>query len=171
MRTYPFFATSLSPLALNQMLVIKVVVSDSRTAVGKSTLLKGESLVRNAIRALSCLHEERGLIEARSGLNVRFGRLGFDVRSSSGALLNAVVLDCFAFITESHHKLYSFDPSLEKLILCQAIGLVAENVRQLGAFWYMHINGRLSLLLFFASCLPLNVPSRGGGRSSLRGIL
>lgn len=36
-----------------------------------------------------------------------------------------------------------------------------EDVRQLGTFWYMHINDRLRVLFFFyVLCLPFNVLGR-----------
>ena len=50
-------AALLSALAPNQMLIIKVVVHDSWTAVCEGALLPGESLIANAVRALRSMQE------------------------------------------------------------------------------------------------------------------
>lgn len=63
--THHLLTTLQCPLALDQVLVIEVVVPDGRTAVRKGTLSEREPLVADAVRALSGLHEERKLIDAR----------------------------------------------------------------------------------------------------------
>lgn len=39
-----------------------------------------------------------------------------------------MALDRLAFVAQNHHKLDCFDPSLENLILCQTIRLMAKNI-------------------------------------------
>lgn len=102
------------------------------------------------------------MIEARLRLTARFARFGFDVRLSLSPdiLLDAMTLDRLAFVAQRHHELDSFDPLFENLILCETIRLMAKNMRQPVAFWYVHIDDRFCvLLLFLPPCLLLNVPS------------
>jgi hypothetical protein len=98
--THHLLTTLQCPLAVDQVLVIKVIVPNGRTAVRKSTLLEGEPLVADAVRALSRLHEERKLIEVMLRLTVRFARFDFDVRLSLSpdVLLDAMTLDRLAFV-------------------------------------------------------------------------
>jgi hypothetical protein len=56
------FATSLGPLALNEMLVVKVIVPDGWTTVYESVFLKREPLIDNTVWPLPHLHKEWKLI-------------------------------------------------------------------------------------------------------------
>jgi hypothetical protein len=87
------------PLALNQVLIVEVVVPYCQTAICKGALLEGESLVANAVRALPDVHKKRELTQARFGLTVRLGRFRLNRWPNSYALLDAATFNCFALIT------------------------------------------------------------------------
>src|SRR5688572_25471223 len=96
--THHLFATSLGPLALNEMLVVKMIVSNGWTRVSESALLKRQPLVADAVGALAHLHEQRKLIGVGSTLTFRLRRLGFDGWFNRRSL-DALTLDCFALVT------------------------------------------------------------------------
>ena len=76
MCTHHSFATSLGPLALNEMLVVKVIISDGWTSILESALFEKQPLVADAVWALLRLHEEWKLIEAGLTLTSASGDSG-----------------------------------------------------------------------------------------------
>lgn len=67
--------------------------------VRESALLERKSLIADTVRELPCLHEERELIEARSGLTVCFIIwLRFNMWASLNPLLDVVTLDCLGLV-------------------------------------------------------------------------
>lgn len=68
--------TPLSLLASDQMLVIEMVVHDSRAAVCKGALFTREPLITDAIRTLGSVKEQRESIRAGQRFVFCFERLG-----------------------------------------------------------------------------------------------
>ena len=69
-------AALLSLLAPNQVLVIEVVIHNSRAAVYKGALFTRQSLITDTIRTLRSVQEQRELIRARQHFVFYFKRLG-----------------------------------------------------------------------------------------------
>jgi hypothetical protein len=98
------------------MLVIEMVVHDSRAAVCKGTLFARESLITDTIRALRSMQEQRELIRARQRFVVYFGRLSLYRQAGFGALSGMGAPDRLSFAAESHHEIDGLDPSLRDLV-------------------------------------------------------
>lgn len=109
MLTPNLFITLLGLLPRDQMVVIKVVVHDSGTAIPvcKGALFTRESLITDAIGTLRCMHEERESIGAGQRVDFCFEWLRFDGQAGFGSLLDAVALDRLSLVAES----YPYDAS------------------------------------------------------------
>jgi hypothetical protein len=68
--------TPLSLLASNQMLVIEIVVHNSRAAIYKGALFTREPLITDVIKTLGSVKEQKESIRARQRFVFCFERLG-----------------------------------------------------------------------------------------------